>query len=86
MDKLALLGFVAAIALPLTNIPLIVKLERRKSSRDLSLWWAGGVWTCLLLMLPSGLASSDPIFTVFTILNVVLFTGVLIQVIRYRSG
>jgi hypothetical protein len=86
MDKLAFLGLAAAIILPLTNIPLIIKLERRKSSRDLSLWWAGGVWVCLLLMLPSGLASSDTVFTVFTILNVILFTGVFIQVIRYRSG
>ena len=78
------IGLLAAVALPLWNIPLIVRIARRQSSRDLSLAWAFGVWGCLLLMLPSGLASSDHVFRVFAIANVVFFTAVVAQVIRYR--
>lgn len=78
-------GLVAAIALPLWNIPLIVQIARRRSSKDISLAWAFGVLGCLLLMLPSGLQSPDRIYKVFTIVNVVFFSGVVVQVLRYRS-
>jgi hypothetical protein len=78
------LGFIGAVVLPLWNIPLIVKIQRRRSSRDLSLSWAVGVWACLVLMLPSGLASPDPVYRVFAVMNVVLFSGVLAQVLRFR--
>ena len=79
------IGLLAAIMLPFWNIPLIVRIGRRKSSKDVSLAWAIGVWVCLVGMLPSGLTSPDPIFRVFTVINLVFFTGVLIQVLRYRS-
>ena len=79
------LGLVAAIALPLWNIPLIVRIHRRRSSKDVSEWWALGVWLCLLAMLPAGLRSADPVFKVFTIVNLVLFTGVLVTIFRYRG-
>ena len=78
------LGLIAALALPLWNIPLIVRLERRKSANDLSLWWVLGIFGCLLLMLPAGLASEDRVFRVFSLANVILFSGVVIQVVRYR--
>ena len=78
------LSLIAAVILPLWNIPLIVRIQRRKSSQDISFWWALGVWTCLTLMLPGGLASPDGIFKAFTIANVVLFSAVMIQVLRYR--
>ena len=79
------IGWVAAVALPFWNIPLILKLERRKSSRDFSLSWALGVWACILLMLPAGLHSPDPVFRVFVVVNAFLFTAVVIQILRYRS-
>ena len=79
-----LLGFIAAIVMPLWNIPLIVRIEQRKSSVDISLSWALGVFICILLMLPSALVSPDRTFQVFTMLNVVLFGLVVIQVLRYR--
>ena len=79
-----MLGMIAAVVLPLWNVPLIVRIHRRRSSEDVSLWWALGVWGCLLLMLPSGLASPDPVFRVFTLANLVLFSAVVIQVLRYR--
>ena len=78
------IGVIAAIILPLWNIPLIVRIGRRRSSNDMSLWWTLGVFTCFLLMLPSGLVSTDPVFKVFSIVNVMLFAAVVIQVIRYR--
>jgi len=77
-------GLIAAIVMPLWNIPLIIRIHRRKSSRDISLTWALGILACILLILPSALVSPDVIFRVFSLLNTVLFGAVVIQVIRYR--
>ena len=78
------LGLIAAVVLPFWNIPLIIRIGRRGSSQDVSVWWTVGVFVCLLLMLPSGLVSTDPVFKLFSVVNVVLFGAVVIQVIRYR--
>jgi hypothetical protein len=43
-----------------------------------------GVWACLVAMLPSGLASPDAVYRAFTISNVVLFSVVVVQVLRFR--
>ena len=79
------IGMVAAVLLPLWNIPLIIRLQRRKSSQDVSLWWAFGVCGCLVLMLPAGLGSPDAVFRVFTVANLALFSLVVLQVLRYRA-
>lgn len=79
------IAIVAAIALPLWNIPLIVRIIRRKSSQDFSVFWAVGVWTCLALMAPSGFMSSDIVWKVFNITNLVLFSFVVIFVFAYRK-
>jgi len=78
------IGVIAAVLLPLWNIPLVVRIGRRKSSKDVSLWWTLGVFVCLLLMLPAGLTSTDAVFKVFSVVNIVLFSAVVIQVMRYR--
>ena len=78
------LGLIAAVVMPLWNIPLIIRIAKRKSSKDISLSWALGVFACILLMLPSAMRSPDAIFRVFGIANAILFTAVVIQVIRYR--
>ncbi len=78
------IGWIAAVALPLWNIPLIVRIRQRKSSKDISLAWALGVFGCLVAMLPSGLISADPVFKTFTVVNLILFSAVVIQVLRYR--
>ena len=78
------IGLIAAIILPFWNIPLIVRIGRRRSSKDMSLWWTVGVFVCMLLMLPSGLTSADRVFRVFSIVNTILFGAVVVQVIRYR--
>ena len=79
-----ILGLIAAIVLPFWNIPLILKVSRRKSSKDFSLWWTFGVWLTLLAMLPSALASEDLVFKVFSLANITIFTAVVVQVVRYR--
>jgi len=82
-EKIAL---IAAIVLPFWNIPLIVRIIRRKSSRDISIYWTLGVWTCFVLMAPEGFRSEDIVWRTFNIVNLVLFTLVTIVVIAYRKG
>ena len=78
-------GLVASVALPLWNIPLISKIVRRKSSADISLSWVLGVWTCALLMAPAGFMSKDLTWRAFNIVNLILFTGVVAVVLKYRK-
>ena len=80
-----LLGLIASIILPLWNIPLIVRMIQRKSSKDISLYWALGVWSCLALMAPSGFASKDIVWKVFNLFNFVTFSGVMVSVLIYRE-
>ncbi len=77
-------GMAAAITLPFFNIPLILRIHRRKSSKDISLAWALGVFGCLAVMLPAGLRSEDLVFRVFAVTNLGFFTAVGVQVLRYR--
>ncbi len=69
-------GLIASLVLPFFNIPLIIRMIRRRSADDISGLWCGGVMACLLLMLPAALASPDVIFRAFSIVNVVFFAGV----------
>ena len=78
------IGIIAAVILPFWNIPLIVRIEKRKSSKDLSIWWVVGVWVCLVLMFPSAVVSKDIVFKVFSFVNITLFSFVVIQTVRYR--
>jgi len=79
------IAFVAAIVLPLWNIPLIARIVRRKSSEDISLLWAFGVWGCLLLMFPASLRSTDIVWKAFNISNLILFSAVVFAAVFYRS-
>ncbi|MBU1863312.1 MAG: hypothetical protein KKH94_06600 [Candidatus Omnitrophica bacterium] len=78
-------ALIAAIVLPLWNIPLIVRVIRRKSSGDISLYWALGVWCCFLLMAPAGFVSQDIVWRVFNIVNLFLFSFVVFIVVLYRK-
>ena len=80
------IALIAGIVLPLFNVPLIVRVIKRRSSKDLSMSWAIGVWTCFLLMLPESLHSSDIVWRVFSIMNITLFTCVMIVTLVYRKG
>ncbi len=85
-ELLRTIGLVAGVVMPLWNIPLILKIRRRQSSKDISLPWALGVFGCIVLMLPAALVSPDMVFRAFAISNVVLFGFVVAQVLRYRHG
>ncbi|MDZ4243345.1 MAG: hypothetical protein U1D99_11005 [Candidatus Omnitrophota bacterium] len=80
------IGFVAAVVLPLWNIPLVWRIVKRRSSQDISLAWAVGVWICIILMFPAGLKSPDATWRVFNIMNTVLFTTVVLATLRFRKG
>ena len=78
-------ALIAAIILPFWDIPLIVRVIRRRSSKDISVPWAMGIWICFLLMAPEGLRSSDLVWRVFNIVNLILFTAVVAVVLWYRK-
>ena len=78
------IGIVASVTLPFFNIPLIHKVIKRKSSKDLSLVWVVGVWTCILFMVPASISSTDIVLKVFGIVNFVFFSAVLFFVLKYR--
>jgi uncharacterized protein with PQ loop repeat len=86
MHPLELLALAASVIMPLWNIPLIVKIIQRKSSEDLSLFWVWGVWVCMLLMVPWALVTRELVLKVFSFVNFVLFSGVLVAVMKYRRG
>lgn len=79
------IGLLAAVILPFWNIPLILRIRRRRSSADISLAWTVGVFLCLVLMLPAALLSPDRVFKTFSALNFILFGAVVVYVLRYRS-
>lgn len=79
-------GMIAAIVLPFFSLPLIIKVVQRKSSKDISMTWALGVFSCFLLMLPSALTSPDLIYKVFSIINIILFSGIVFVTLKYRHG
>ena len=86
MDWMEKIGIASAVALPLFNVPLILKLVRRKSSADFSLSWALGVWVCIVLMTPHALRSGDAAFRLFGIVNLAFFSVVAFLILKYRRG
>ncbi len=84
-DWIQKVGTVAGVALPLFNIPLIIKLRKRKSSQDLSLSWAIGVWVCIVLMTPQALRSEDIAFKSYGVVNIIFFSIVVFFVLKYRK-
>jgi hypothetical protein len=81
-----IVGFWAAVALPLFDIPLIVRIIKRRSSSDISMMWAGGLWFCSVLMAPSAFISGDPRAIGFNVANVIMLSIVLAVVFKYRKG
>lgn len=77
-------GIAASIIMPLFNIPLIIKIWKRKSSSDLSLVWTYGIWGSIIVMLPASLISPDPVLRIFGVTNFVLFSGVVFSVMKFR--
>lgn len=84
MDMIQKVGMVAGVTMPLFNIPLIIRLNRRKTSADMSLTWAIGVWACIVLMTPQALRSDDIAFRAYGAVNVVFFSIVTFFIVKYR--
>jgi len=82
LTKIAL---IASIILPLWNIPLIVRIIKRRSSKDLSLFWALGAWSCFLAMFPAGIQSPDVVYRTFTYVNFFFFTLVMIFTVLFHK-
>jgi uncharacterized protein with PQ loop repeat len=80
------LSFWAAVILPVWDIPLMVRIIRRKSSQDISLGWVFGLWASSVLMAPSAFISGDRAAIGFNTVNVTMLTAVLIVVFKYRKG
>ncbi|NTV28793.1 MAG: hypothetical protein HGA80_01805 [Candidatus Omnitrophica bacterium] len=84
MQAFEMVALAASVVMPLWNIPLIIKIVRRKSSDDLSLSWLWGVWACMALMLPWAFITKDIVLKTFSIVNFVLYSGVVTVVMKYR--
>lgn len=84
-DFWRILGAVAGGAMPLFNIPLVVRIWRRKSCEDLSLAWVFGIWGCIVLMFPSSIRSDDWVLKIFGISNLIFFSMVVVVVVYFRS-
>ena len=85
MSVLEIISLVSAVVMPLWNIPLIMRIVKRRSSEDISLAWALGVWVCILLMAPSGFQSKDIVWRTFNVTNLILFTAVVFFVLKYHK-
>ena len=81
-----IIGMTFGILMPFFNIPLIVRIIRRRSSGDISLVWAVGAWICVIGMLPSSLLSEDPVLRAFGIMNAIFFTGVFVSVLWFHPS
>lgn len=84
IDWIQMTALVGGIVLPLFNVPLILKIKERKSSADISLLWAIGVWICIVLMTPQAVRSDDISFRIYGYVNIVFFSGVVFYVLKYR--
>jgi uncharacterized protein with PQ loop repeat len=84
MDILYKISAWAGAVLPLFNIPLIIRIIKRKSADDISLVWLFGVWICILLMTPAVLASQNMAFRAFGWTNLVFFTVVVLVTVKYH--
>ena len=80
-----IVGIVAGVTLPLFNVPLILRILKRKSAEDFSIYWAVGVWICILLMTPQALRSQDLAFRAYGIVNIIFFSAVVFLVLKYRG-
>ena len=79
-----IIGVAASVALPLFNIPLILKSRKRGSSKDFSLTWTFGIMGCTLLMMPSVLITPDIVFKAFGIINFISFSTVMFYILKHH--
>ncbi|MGE5306428.1 MAG: hypothetical protein ACM3TN_24215 [Alphaproteobacteria bacterium] len=80
------IGIASGILMPFFNLPLMLRIIRRRSSEDISLVWVVGVWFCVMGLLPSSLQSPDPILFSFGVVNALLFSGVFLSVLYFHPA
>lgn len=80
-----LVGALAGAALPLFDIPLIVRIVKRRSSKDISILWAVGLWASSAAMVPAALVGHEVASKAFNIVNITMLTAVVIAVVKYRK-
>ncbi len=76
---------IASFVLPIFNIPLILRMIKRKSSSDISMTWVIGVWVCIVIMTPAALVSNDIAFKGYGVTNIIFFSLVLFFTAKYRK-
>ena len=81
-----ILGMLSGVLMPFFNIPLILRIARRRSSEDISLTWVIGVWFCVVGMVPASVLSPDVVLYTFGIVNAVFFSGVLFAVLYFHPA
>jgi len=86
MPLLTKISLIAGILLPFWNIPLIIRVIKRKSSADISLLWGCGIWCCLLAMLPYGLITDEIVLKGFAVTNFILFTITFTIILIYHKN
>ena len=84
MRMIQVIGMLSGIIMPLFNIPLILRIIRRRSSADISLLWVIGVWSCVMAMLPSSMQPPDLVLVVFGIINSLFFSAVFFTVLYFH--
>jgi len=82
-ETIKIVEVVSSVVLPLFNIPLILKIRKRGSSKDYFLTWTFGIFDCLLLIIPSVLLMPHIVFKVFGIINLVTFSTVILYILKY---
>ena len=80
------LAMLSGILMPFFNIPLMMRIIRRRSSEDISLVWVIGVWFCVIGMLPHSLQSMEPVLLAFGVVNSLFFTAVLFSVLYFHPS
>lgn len=77
-------GMIASVVMPMFNIPLVLKIWRRRSSADISIVWTFGIWVSIIVMLPAAVTSDDMIFRIFGVINFLMFSLVVFTVLKFR--
>ncbi|HEX9453002.1 MAG TPA: hypothetical protein VGA27_01550 [Candidatus Binatia bacterium] len=79
-------GMISGVIMPCFNIPLIVRIIRRRSSEDISLVWVVGAWICVMGMVPQSLQPPDSVLMTFGNVNGLFFTGVFVSVVIFHPA
>jgi Mn2+/Fe2+ NRAMP family transporter len=79
-ETIIIVGVTASIILPFLNIPLILKIRKRGSSKDYSPTWDFRIMGCTLLMMLSVLLTLDVVLKAFGIINFITFSTVMFYI------